>query len=519
MPCGHFSGIVFKRNNRPVQHVANLTGWKPLRVPAGETLSISACNVGNARLESMTLVNATVVPTLVGHIGTGARVRAEVRNCANVVVADQALIGRRIPLLDLFPPRPPPGSKGMHSSKVPKRKKRTAQRDTSLAGSVVSGRIQANAEVSVLVLRSANVRLLPSAREIFLGDANLVSEVINQRESGCVTACYEAHVVDSANVAGAEASRVKVVVRDAQLADEGLDVGCLGTGSFANVTRTNATNVRGVHSLSIADGELADEAVDALTIDGAHMHVRQHNVGNVHVAGNVDIREGELVDETVDVLNVSDSLIIVDAHNLANIEHTGGNVSIHAGELLDEVVDAGSVSHADVHVSVQNAGGVRADGIVSIRAGELVDETLDVGFVRDATVSVSVVSAGNVRAGEGVRMVDGELLDEVVDALGFRGGRLAVEVRDSANVRCVSGGSLNIAKGELLETVVDVSGGINGTRGRVVVEASGGAQLPMARVSITNGALAKPAVQAGEGGGRVRVQVAPAAKVACGVAA
>lgn len=554
LKCGNFSGIIFARDGGEAEYVKNLTGWRPLSVPAWSELSISACDIGNHRLHDVTLRNVSLVPSLVGDVGPRARVRVAVRHSANLDVSGRLVLGSVLP-----------------EGRVRRRRLRRQMRrpDTAIVSSLVDGVVHSDAHVAVSLSDTANVWLRGGTRDMHVGRATLLGELINAhlpRAAACVEyVCISIDVRNAANVRGAD-GKTGVYIRDGQLDDETLDAGCLGRDAYINVTKTAVANVENVGALHIYDGELSDEALDVHNLQGALIRARLRDVGNVYGARDVRIVDGELVDEIIDAKHVLNSLVQVDAANVGNVKakslfvregelvdeaiDTGvlfesdikvafdnvgnvqvmddvtiyegelvdeavdalyvrqthinikmgkvgnvraGNVTIRGGELVDEVLDVFQVTGGSARVSLTDVANVFARDTLRIANGELLDETFDVGLVKDAKIEVSLTKSGNADAKK-VYIRGGELVDEALDSKSLTRGSLRISLDDVGNVRCRKGATLSIVNGQLLDNVADVWGRVDVPKAKMILKNSGQVHLPKKSVSITNGTLAKSAV-------------------------
>ena len=416
LDCGDFKGVLYSVNNSlPPVRVADLTDWQPLDVPDKSLLSVSICNYGNYRVRNSTFRNTTIVPTLVGKVGRWTSVRVNVHNTANLEVTDSLMIG--YPVVNVTSNHSTPGA------------------DTSVVSKIVMGPVKDGASILVNVSRSANVRLAPSAKQLWLGRATLLNEIINGAHYSpwhCfMDVCFEADLSDSSNVK-ALGDGATMIIQDGQLDDEAIDTACLGLRSYARVVKRNVSNVAGVKNLTIVDGELSDESVDAHHLFSARVDVQIMNSGNVQ-AGHVDISEGELIDELVDARDVWDTEISVLAVDSGNVD--AHSVSIFEGELIDEAVDVRHFNSSSVVITLQNIGNVRAQGKLSILHGELVDEIMDARGISSGLVDISVVNVSNVQCGSGAaNLTESELLETVMDVTNVTHINATVFVSDSANI-------------------------------------------------------------------------------------
>ncbi len=436
--CGAFQGILYSVNNRwpPVQ-VVNLTDWVPLQVPDEATLSITLCNYGNFRVHDVTIRNVTIVPPLVASVGKKAVVRVHVYNSANLDVSGRLVIGYPMPTVS--------GDRSYGGE------------DTSIISNVVRGPVSDGSSIVVDVSKSANVRLRSGTRDLWMAKATLLNELINGAHDfnmHCfVDACFEVRVWDSANIDADQQDGPNVIIQDGQLDDESIDTGCIGKGTFVRVVKRNVANVRGVRNLHIWDGELSDEALDALHIREARAEVSVQDSANVF-AHHVEIIEGELIDEMVDARDLVDAEVSVLCMNSGNIR--AQSVEIVEGELVDESVDVRDVLRSTVVVTLKNSGNVRVQDLVSIQDGELVDEVLDANALRGGYVDISIVNTSNVLCGPGaVSMQSAELLESVIDVADMRNVKAALFISDSANVH-VPADWIHMREAKLAEETVDV---------------------------------------------------------------
>lgn len=436
--CGDFQGILYSIDNRlpPVQ-VSNLTKWQPLDVPDNSSLSISICNYGNFHVHDITIRNMSIVPSLVGLVGRATSVRVNVFNSANFNVMGSLIIGN--PIYNMSQNQSTPGN------------------DTSIVDKIVRGPVRDGASIMVNVSESANVRLRSGAKELWLARATMLNEIINGAHDSMfhcfMDACFEAFVSNSANVQADQVNGPTVIIQDGQLDDEAIDTGCLGARSYAHVKKLNVSNVRGVRNLTIFDGELSDETVDALHLLGARVDVQVANTANVD-AQHVSINEGELIDEIVDARDVADSQISVLAFNSGNIR--AQTVEIFEGELVDETVDVRHFNRSSLLITLNNIGNVHADGLVSIQHGELVDEALDAKGIVDGLVDISITNTSNVQCGSGaVNLNRSELLESVIDVKNVTNSNIKVLVSDSANAD-VAANSVNMLQSALAAITIDI---------------------------------------------------------------
>lgn len=416
LPCGGYRGLRYQVNEHGrIVEVENLAEWKALVVPRDAVLSMTLCNYGNVHVNDVTIRNRSLVPSLVAAVGRNATVRVNIFNSGNLDVSKRLVIGFAL---------------------SEKRHRSFEYNDTSIIDKVVRGPVSDGASIFIDVEHSGNVRLRKGTRDLRLGKATLLNELINashRQDMHCLTSvCFETRVEHSANVYAEERGVPDVSIQDAQLEDESVDTGCIGAGSFVRVAKRNVSNVVGVRTLHIWDGELSDEAVDALHIKDAEIEVSVRDTGNVW-ADHVRIMDGELVDEMVDARDVSDSEIRVTLRNVANVE--ARSIDMFNGELLDEVFDARDLLHSDIAITLTDVANVRVSKLLSLSESELVDELIDVNTINAGTIDVRLERTASVLCSAGsVSLSNSELLETILDTASVHHVRAAIYIKDTANI-------------------------------------------------------------------------------------
>lgn len=415
IPCGTYSGLQYRVNDGRIHQTDNLSDWRALMVPHGMTLSMSLCNYGNLEVDDVTLRNVSVVPSLVSSVERDATVRIHIYNSANLAVSERLVIGYTLSEREELD---------------------FEANDTAIVDKVVRGPVGDGAQILVDVDRTANVYLRAGTRDLRLGKATLLNELINgphEQNMHCLAhTCLETRVAHSANVRAEEPGKSDVFIQDGQLDDESVDTGCIGKGSFVRVAKRNVSNVHGVRTLDVWDGELSDEAVDALHIRDATVEVAIHDSANVW-ADHVRINEGELVDEMVDARDLKNASISVLATNMANVD--ARSVEILEGELVDESVDVRDIRDTKITITLTDVANVRVSKLLSIIEGQLVDELLDANTLTHGAVDISLQRVASVLCGGGaVTLSHSELLETLIDAADVSGTKAALSVEDSGNV-------------------------------------------------------------------------------------
>jgi hypothetical protein len=168
--------------------------------------------------------------------------------------------------------------------------------DAALMSEIVKGSLGRNAEVSINIDNSANVRMEGRSTELWIGKGTLLQEIANVDPAQYVRdVCIGVTVANSANVDDVSGG-AKIFIRDGQLDDETIDlpsycsVGvvsrpCLGNdgrtdGSLVVMSKRNVANIRGALDLSTWDGELSDESVDIGELTNSNINLNMENVGN-----------------------------------------------------------------------------------------------------------------------------------------------------------------------------------------------------------------------------------------------
>lgn len=415
---------------------SNISQWKALIVPPHATLSLSLCNYANLEVSDVTIRNVSLVPPLVAAVGYNATVRVHIYNSANLHVSKRLVIGHALAqgeALDF------------------------ERNDTSIINKVVHGPVDDGASILVDVDRSANVYLRKGTKDLWLGKATLLNELINaphRQFSHCLTrVCFEVRLAHSSNVMAEVKGGPDLVIQDGQLDDESVDTGCVGEGSFVRVAKRNVSNVRDVKTLHIWDGELSDEAVDALHLRHARVEVSIHDSANVW-ADHVRIEEGELVDELVDARDVKHTSITVLASNVANVN--ARSMEILEGELVDEAIDARDLLHSSITITFTDVGNARVSKMLSIIEGQLVDELLDINTMNAGAIDIRLQRVSSVLCGSGsISLSSSELLESIIDTASVRDVRAVVYVEDVANVH-VRDDWLHMVDSVLAKTAYDV---------------------------------------------------------------